>query len=934
MAFKALSVVLLLLLSITSSAQDKFTIKGVARDSAAFLKLPNTSISVLNAKDSTLIDFTRAAADGNFSINNLPTGKLILLMTYPGYADYVEHFTLDSIHITKDCGNIDMQLTARLLAEVVIKGKADAITIKGDTTEFNASAYVIQPNARVEDLIKQFPGIQVDKDGKITAQGQTVTKVLVDGEEFFGDDPTLVTKNLRADMVDKVQLYDKKSDQATFTGIDDGVKDKTLNIKLKEDKKKGYFGKVDAGASDDYNSSQAMFNAFTAKQKISLYGINSNTGKTGLNWEDRNRYGASNTEVNSDGDIVFYGNRDDINYNGEGIPEAQTGAVHYETKWNENKESINLNYKVGAIDINGIRNNLSQNNLPTGVLNTNSDQDFRNYLSRQKLDAIYKVKLDSTSDLKLTIEGTIRNTESNNNYNTVSRNGEQKLQNTSTRLLTNEGDQQNFYANVFWTKKLKKKRRTLSVNATGSYNKNDSEGYLNSVNQFYNPVSSPDGSPLIDSEVKIDQLKLNNSTGKVFNSNITYTEPLSKLLALTFNYSLGLNKGSSDMRSYNQTAPGVYNDFDEVFSNNFELNQLSHQTGAIFNYKKDKTTVNFGSKVSYVNFDQVDLYNSNSYKREFINFSPQVNYQYKFSQQKALRIDYNGNNNQPGINQIQPVRVNTDPLNIYLGNPGLKPSFNNRFNANYNTFKILSNQYFYASGSFQFTTNAIVDSRFTDSFGKSTYQSVNIKGKLPSNFNLYGGFSRKFPALGDLNLGFNFNGYGNTYFNYINDELNRTKSNNYSLNLSVNKYKAKKYEMWFSFGPSYNTSESSLQKQLNNNGWNFNGQGNVGLYLPGKFEFSLNGEYRFQEKTISFNEDFERFIVNSSIKKKFLKTDNLALSLSGNDLLNQNNGFSRNAYGNTITQNTYTTIKRYFLLSLIWDFNKMGGGIKTPATPR
>src|SRR5690606_14878252 len=175
-----------------------------------------------------------------------------------------------------------MLLVSQLLKDVVITG-TNAIVIKGDTIEFDASKYTIQPNSKVEDLLAQLPGIQIDKDGKITAQGETVTKVLVDGEEFFGDDPTLVTKNIRGDMVDKVQLYDKKSDQAEFTGIDDGEKEKTINIQLKEDSKNGMFGKVDAGiATEDLFQGQAMFNTFKGSQKFAAYGTTGNTGTIGL----------------------------------------------------------------------------------------------------------------------------------------------------------------------------------------------------------------------------------------------------------------------------------------------------------------------------------------------------------------------------------------------------------------------------------------------------------------------------------------------------------------------------------------------------------------------------------------------------------------------------------------------------------------------------
>src|SRR5579859_1398496 len=258
-----LSILVFFIFSATLSAQNKYSIKGAVSDSVEHIKLRNTSVSVLNAKDSTLVTFARAGEDGSFNISGLYPGKFIVLLSYPDYADYVDQFSLDSAKENFNLGNIHLQLKSRLLHEVIIKGSAAQMKIKGDTIEFNASAYVTQPNAKVEDLLKQLPGIQVDKDGKITAQGQTVNKVLVDGEEFFGDDPTLVTKNIRADMVDKVQLYDKKSDQAAFTGIDDGQRTKTLNIKLKADKKNGYFGKVDAGVgTDNYYQGQILFNMF------------------------------------------------------------------------------------------------------------------------------------------------------------------------------------------------------------------------------------------------------------------------------------------------------------------------------------------------------------------------------------------------------------------------------------------------------------------------------------------------------------------------------------------------------------------------------------------------------------------------------------------------------------------------------------------------
>src|SRR5579864_8276151 len=225
-------------------------IKGKIKDTLENRTLSNASVLLLRQTDSILVQYTRADKAGNFSLSHIPPGHYLLLVTYPAYADYA-----DSL-IIRDTADISLPpialiLKSKLLEEVVVNGSKGAIHIKGDTVEFRADSFHTQAGATVEDLLKKLPGIQVDRNGKITAQGEKVQKILVDGEEFFGDDPTLVTQNLRADMVDKVQVFDKKSDQAAFTGIDDGQRSKTINLKLKNDKKMGYFGRVTAGAGTD-----------------------------------------------------------------------------------------------------------------------------------------------------------------------------------------------------------------------------------------------------------------------------------------------------------------------------------------------------------------------------------------------------------------------------------------------------------------------------------------------------------------------------------------------------------------------------------------------------------------------------------------------------------------------------------------------------------
>ncbi|MGV3508701.1 MAG: TonB-dependent receptor [Sphingobacteriaceae bacterium] len=916
------------LFTISLSAQTSYSVKGIITDTAANVNLVNTSVSVLNSKDSTLVTFTRTGNDGAFNISNLKPGKFILLVTYPKYADFVETFSLDSSKQTIDFGKLNLTLKSKLLADVIIKGKAAAIKIKGDTTEYNADSFVIEPNSKVEDLLRQLPGIQVDKDGKITAQGQTVNKVLVDGEEFFGDDPTLVTKNLRGDMIDKVQLYDKKSDQATFTGIDDGEKTKTINLKLKEDKKNGYFGKVDGGAADDFYEGQAMFNAFKAKRKVAAYGTVSNTAKVGLGREDSNKYGETTQEFSDEG-YSYSSGRDDLRYNGQGIPSAGSGGVHYDAKWNNDKESINTNYKIGGLTIDGVRSNLAQTNLPqkasdgsdsAAIFNSTQEQRYSDYTFRQKFDATYQLKIDTTSNLKVVVDGTLRNTRNTDNNVGASTRENNIQQNNSIINSNNNGTQQSLFASIFYNKKLKKKGRTYSVLISQTVNNNDDEGFLYSKNTFYDEL----GVKLRDTT--IDQLKVNTNKSFRVNSNITYTEPISKTLSLVLNYGLNNSKSSSDRQSYNKPLSGTeYNIRDTEFSNNFEYNQLSNHGGAIFNYKKDKTIINFGTKIDGVTLEQIDLYNDKAFDRKFININPQASYQYRFSQFKSFRINYYGNTSQPSINQIQPVRVNNDPLNIYLGNPDLDASFRSSFNVNYNSYKVLSERSVYIGANYSFVLNQIVNNTTRNiTTGESTYQSLNLTDNVASNFSVYSHYSRKVPKLG-FTVGLDLNISGSKNFNYINNSLNTIESNSFFSGLNARKYVAKKYNFWIGAGPSYYINKSSLQDRVNNSGGGFRSDGSFTIFLPGKLEISSNYRYNLTKKTEAFDEDVDYFIWNSSFSKKFLKDESLKLSLSGNDLLNQNVGFQRSSF----SQTSYNTIRRYYMLSLLWDFNKMGGGLKT-----
>ncbi len=386
-------------------------------------------------------------------------------------------------------------------------------------------------------------------------------------------------------------------------------------------------------------------------------------------------------------------------------------------------------------------------------------------------------------------------------------------------------------------------------------------------------------------------------------------------MSIIFNYGLNVNNGSSDQRSYSKPTGGTnYTVLVDSLSNYFKLNQLANQLGAIVNYTKGKSVINFGTKASDVSFNQINEYTGDMLKRHFINWNPQGMFLYKFSQQQTIRVSYNGNTSQPSINQIQPVKNNSNPLYITLGNPDLTPSFRNNFNAYFNSYKVLSGQSIYISANYSFTTNPIVNNTATDAGGKTTVQYFNLPGKTPHNYNVYGNFSRK--LLG-LNVGIGGSMYGNTMYNMVKNDINSVSqlniSNaiNYSGTININKYVQNKFNFYAQAGPTYSVNQSSLQTTY---------------YLPLQFELNSDAQYTYTAPTGALPQGFRSTIWNISLIKSFFKEKNLKLSLSVNDLLNQNNGFNRYAYNSIITEDRYTTIKRYFMFSVTYDFTKMTAG--------
>jgi len=917
-----------LTICLSAHAQSN-VIKGTLVDSTDKKSLQNAVVMLLSQRDSMLVDFTRANEKGQFTLHAPDTSKIILIATHPYFAEFNDQFQLTP-GSQKDLGYINMYSKSKLLEEVVVKTGAP-IRIKGDTTIYTADSFKVREGANVEELLKKLPGVQVDRNGQITALGEKVERFLVDGEEFFGSDPGIATKNLRADIVKDVQVYKGKSDQAAFTGIDDGQSKQTMNLVLKEDKKKGYFAKIEAGGGLKNNShpgeqnkfnNALMLNAFKSKRKLSAYGIMSNTGKLNLDWDDQSKFGGGsgdNVIMEGDAIMIFSG----VDYNSsDGIPTNWNGGIHYSNKFNEDKISLNTGYKFTKINAPGESKSFSRNFLSDSTWLNYSNN--KTYSSTQKNNAnlILETKIDSMNTLKVTVNGSQNNTASNSDYYSENRNTDSTFINTNNRESNNKNDNRNINTNLLWMYKFKKPFRTLSVNASYSNTESKSDGFLYSKINFYK-------NGIIDSSTVIDQNTLTNNMNNNLNSKLAYTEPLAKDMYMELSYAFGISGSSNDRSVYANSGSGNYNNIIDSLTNIYEFNSLSNSPGVNFRWNRKKLNLSFGTAAAITNYRQNNISKNVNRSYDFVNYSPSAQINYKIKQSENLSFRYNGHSQAPSLDQLQPIPNNTDPLNISLGNPSLKPSFSHRFNVFYNNFKMLTERGIWGYLYSNITQNAFVQfSEFKD--GVRRYYSVNTNGVANLNSNLTYHFKVK--SLGmRLGIGGGY-GFGKnidfvTDFNAGNWRTlkNINRSNAYSINLDIDKSVADQFEFNLRPSVSYNKSIATVSQNANAKYWSggINFRGNV--QLPKNFEISTDLDATFRQKDPRFPTNNNYTIWNAFLSKKFYKNQ-FETRLSMYDILNQNRGYDRNFDSYQFRETYRNTLQRFWLLSFVWNITNNNSG--------
>lgn len=895
------------------------SIKGSVKDTLEKKNLPDAVISILSSKDSILIKYTRADAQGNFEINKLAAGQYVMLVTYPKFADFADKISVTEEKVL-EMGTIPLTQKSLLLNEVIVRANM-AVRIKGDTTEFTADSFKVKEGATVEDLLRQVPGMQVNSKGEITTQGKRVDKVLVDGEEFFGDDPTIATQNLKARTVDKVQVYDTKSEQDQMKGIGSaGQGSKTINIKLKASAKRGYFGNATAATNfDGLEHAKLMFNKFRGNQKISVYATRSNITTGILQGSDQRKLGIeSDIEYDElNGYVSTYNSSSDFSdWNLRGLPDAYTAGALYSDKWNEERQKLNLYYLYNRLATKNRTTTISQTLLPDKTINyTNSGSTTSGLVQRHVMNGKYEWKIDSFASIKYVGVGTYSTKSSYSDSYSKSENDTRGLLNSNQRTNDQESTKKQLDNVVTYNQLFRKQGRRLVATLRLGLTEDKQDGKLISRTEFYKNNA-------FDSLDLIDQLKVNTGNAVSGGFKVTYNEPLNKLWNLVTEYSYNQSSSTSHRNSYNKDNNAKYTKLDTLFSNNFDLKASSNSGTVVARYIGKKISAAFGTGVSAI---QLDLNNLDSLKKTKYNFfgiTPQTQLSYTIKPQNTVSFTYRGNTVQPNLSQLQPLRNNDNPLNLYVGNPDLKVGFRHSLSMSYNNYKPLSGRYFYNGLSVSFSPNAITNRSSIDAFGKTVNMPVNVNGNR--NWNAYGYWSN---GQGEKKLihGIDYGASGGRNINYLNGKENINNYTNFYIYYGISYNVIDKWNISISPMAQRNMSKSSLNPGVNNNYWTYGGYGNAYVMLPLKLELSSDIEANLQQKTKAFTNPVRITVWNAELKKKLFKDKSLELGIIAHDILNQNKGLTRTINTNFMSEERFDRISRYFMFRVIWNVTKMPG---------
>ncbi len=917
---------LLLLVTINPFSAQTLSIFGKVveeNDSSAI----GAAVILLNASDSSIVKGLTTNPRGGFKIEELNPGNYLLKISYIGYANVFKTIQLtDNLRI----GKIKLSTSTNILKEVEVKTTAVIATQNGDTTNYNSNAFKTNKDAMAEDLLTKMPGVTI-VDGKIQAQGEEVKQILVDGKPFFGDDPNSVLKNLPAEIIDKVQVFDRKSDQAQFTGFDDGNNSKTINITTKVQFRNGVFGRYYAGGGyQDKYKAGAVINSFKEKRKITFMGLSNNINEQNFTSEDllgvvsssgnNNRGPRGGGRSNSGGNFRQNSTDNFLVDIKNGITTTHAFGINYSDDWSKNisvTSSYFFNYTQNNAESNLLRQFIIGSNNGLTYLDTSIAKSI-NINHRFNLRIDYKI--DSLNSVIFQPKLSFQTNDGNSGLSGYNIN--EKLigetQNKHLSYLTGY----NISAPILYRHSFLKKGRTLSVNLNPSINANNGNSNLLSINNYY--------SDTLTTFDTIDQKSRLIKSGYSSYGNITFTEAFGKKHFISLNISNTYNYSESDKNAFSKN--NIANDYsirDSIVSNNFNNTYIANLAGISYRFNQEKTTLSFGvnAQEAYLNKNQFfpSAYSSG---RVFTSILPNGMFMYRFNKQNNFRMFYRSSNNPPSIDQMQDVLNNSNTLQLSIGNPDLKQNFQHNLNIRFSGVSTLKSTASFVLLSGTYTDNYIGNSTIIANNDTVVFSKIFLaKGSQlsrPENLNNYYTLrffaNYSFPAKilkSNINLsaGCNYNNIPAL----INNELNYSNTTSPNFGAVISSNFSEKIDFTISSNTSYNSVVNSLQKNLNSNFINQSSKAKINLtiakklVLQAEYNHILNGGL-----SSTFNQNIS--LLNAAVAFKFLKDNKGELRLFAFDILNQNRSIQRNVTETYIEDTRTTILQRYFMLTFTYNF--------------